>query len=497
MKVIIGVDPHKATHQAVAVDDREAEIDRISVRATRNQTERLLAWSAPFAERVWAVEGAGGLGYLLGQQLVDAGETVVDVPATLAARTRVLASGRSNKTDPNDAWSVAITALRHETLCRVEPASHTEVLRLLAKRNTDIGNQRCRLVSRLHSLLVELAAGGIAKEINASDVDRFLAAVTPATPSEQLRYDLAVELLDDIRRLDAQLKASHRRIRVAITASGTTVTDLFGIGPIIAAALIGYTGDIARFVTGITTRPTTAPPRSSSPPAGAPCTGCPSAATATSTTPSTWRRSASSVSRTRRDGRTSTASSPRARPRRKDPSAEAPDQQRRLPASRRRRRAAPTDPKGPGGHRERLKASVAGSHPYRPALRRSHSRTRTQRYARPTTSVDPARPRTTRGSLLTQRGFDRGHSISRGPGKACGTTHSLHLGRIGRPASTAMRASREPRRTAHIVHISRAASRTGRSRVHRRSVHLPVGQPSTSPRRRDQDQGTSAHTLRR
>ena len=247
MKVIIGVDPHKATHQAVAVNDREAEIDRISVRATRTQTERLLAWSTPFTDRVWAVEGAGGLGYLLAQQLVDAGETVVDVPATLAARTRVLASGRSNKTDPNDAWSVAVTALRHDALRQVAPASHTEVLRLLAKRNTDIGNQRCRLVSRLHSLLVELAAGGIAKEINASDVDRFLAEVTPTTPSEQTRFDLAVELLDDIRRLDNQLKVSHRRIRVAVTASATTVTDLFGIGPIIAAALIGYTGDIGRF----------------------------------------------------------------------------------------------------------------------------------------------------------------------------------------------------------------------------------------------------------
>jgi transposase len=187
------------------------------------------------------------LGYLLAQQLVDAGEIVVDVPATLAARTRVLASGRSNKTDPNDAWSVAITALRHDALRRVEPASHTDVLRLLAKRNTDIGNQHCRLVSRLHSLLVELAAGGIAKEINASDVDRFLSAIAPSTPSEQTRYDLAVELLDDIRRLDEQLKTSHRRIRVAITASATTVTELFGIGPIIAAALIGYTGDISRF----------------------------------------------------------------------------------------------------------------------------------------------------------------------------------------------------------------------------------------------------------
>ena len=247
MKVIIGVDPHKATHQAVAIDDREAEIDRISVRATCTQTDRLLAWSATFDERVWAIEGAGGLGYLLSQQLVGAGETVVDVPATLAARTRVLASGRSNKTDPNDAWSVAITALRHRELRSVEAASHTEVLRLLAKRNTDIGNQRCRLVSRLHSMLAELAAGGIAKEINASDVDRFLAEVSPTTPTEQARYDLVVELLDDVRRLDDQLKVSHRRIRAAVAASNTTVTELFGVGPIIAAALIGYTGDVTRF----------------------------------------------------------------------------------------------------------------------------------------------------------------------------------------------------------------------------------------------------------
>jgi transposase len=69
----------------------------------------------------------------------------------------------------------------------------------------------------------------------------------PTTPVEQTRYDLAVELLEDIRRLDAQLKASHKRIRTAVRASSTTVTDLFGVGPIIAAMLIGYTGDVSRF----------------------------------------------------------------------------------------------------------------------------------------------------------------------------------------------------------------------------------------------------------
>ena len=67
------------------------------------------------------------------------------------------------------------------------------------------------------------------------------------TPVEQTRYDLALELLGDIRRRDEQLKVSHQRIRAAVVASGSTVTELFGIGPVIAAMLIGYTGDIGRF----------------------------------------------------------------------------------------------------------------------------------------------------------------------------------------------------------------------------------------------------------
>jgi transposase len=237
--VIIGVDPHKASHHAFAVDKHEAEVAQLAVRATRTQTERLLAWAAPFTSRTWAIEGADGMGYLLSQQLVAAGEHVVDVPATLAARTRVLGSTRSNKTDPNDARSVALTALRHVGLRAVAPVGHDEVLRLLAKHNTDIGDRRTQVVCRLHALLAELAPGGIAKEIYASDVDRFLADLTPTNAVERTRYELAAELLDDVRRLDEQLTASHKRIRAAVVASSTSVTDLFGIGPIIAAMLIG------------------------------------------------------------------------------------------------------------------------------------------------------------------------------------------------------------------------------------------------------------------
>ena len=74
-----------------------------------------------------------------------------------------------------------------------------------------------------------------------------LERIEPTSPAEAARRDQAVELLADVQRLDEQLKASHKRICVAIAASQTTLTDLFGVGPTIACYLIGFTGDISRF----------------------------------------------------------------------------------------------------------------------------------------------------------------------------------------------------------------------------------------------------------
>jgi len=247
MTVIIGIDPHKSTHTAVAICGDEAELASITLRATCQQTDRLLKWAEPLGPRTWAIESAGGLGYLLSQQLVDAGEHVVDVPATLASRVRVLGSGRSNKNDANDALSVAIAALRAPGLQTVRAAEHNEVLRLLAKRNHDIGRLRNKVVNRLHAQLAALAPGGISKELNASDADGLLENFDPSSAAEQIRYDLALELLEDVRRLDRQLKESHKRIKVAVQASKTSLTDLYGVGPILACAIIGYTGDVRRF----------------------------------------------------------------------------------------------------------------------------------------------------------------------------------------------------------------------------------------------------------
>jgi transposase len=247
MTVMIGVDPHQGSHTAVAVDGDEVEVGRVVVRASRGQVDELIVWASRFGDCMWAVESVDGLGYLLGQQLVAAGERVLDVPATLAARVRVLASGRSQKTDANDGYSIAVAALHAPQLRHVERADHAAVLRLLAKRNKQLGSARTAAACRLHTLVAELVPGGISKDITPNRAARLLAGITPSDAVEATRHELALGHLADVRRLDTELHALHRRMADAVAASGTSVTELFGFGPVGAAIAVGYTRDVGRF----------------------------------------------------------------------------------------------------------------------------------------------------------------------------------------------------------------------------------------------------------
>ena len=245
--VLIGVDPHKGSHTAVVVDGNEHELGRLTVRADRRQLERMLTFAAPFGERTWAIESAGGLGFLLAQQLVAAGEDVVDVPPTLAARVRLLGSGRGSKNDPNDALSTAIAALRDPHLRIVVAEDHAMVLRMLADRYQDLTRLRTQAVCRLHALLAALTPGGVQKRLSANGAAAVLRRVHPISAVEVERKNLALELVADIRRLDRMAKTVKARAKVAVAASGTSVTDVNGVGPIVAAILIGHAGDITRF----------------------------------------------------------------------------------------------------------------------------------------------------------------------------------------------------------------------------------------------------------
>jgi hypothetical protein len=143
--VMIGVDPHKASHTAVAIGRAEEPLGELRVRASAAQAERLLAWAAAWPERTWAVEGAGGLGHLLAQQLLSAGERVLDVQPKLGARVRLLAAGNVNKNDPNDARSVAVAALRSPGVREARPDDHAAVLKVWSKRRRDLASSRTQV----------------------------------------------------------------------------------------------------------------------------------------------------------------------------------------------------------------------------------------------------------------------------------------------------------------------------------------------------------------
>src|SRR5438552_4249297 len=165
--VMIGVDPHKGSHTAVAIGADEVPVGLVRVRACAAQAERLLTWAKSWPERIWAVEGAAGLGHLLAQQLVAAGEQVLDVQPKLAARVRLLNTGTVNKNDPNDARSVAVAAMRSPNIRAVAVEDHASVMKLWVRRHRDLSRTRNRIVCRLHAILCDLVAGGFPKQLSA------------------------------------------------------------------------------------------------------------------------------------------------------------------------------------------------------------------------------------------------------------------------------------------------------------------------------------------
>ncbi len=246
-QVIIGIDPHKGSHTALALDEREGELGQLRVIAAPGQVQQLQRWAASWPERVWAIEGARGLGRLLAQQLIGAGEQVVDVQPKLAARVRLLNTGKVNKNDPNDARSVAVAALRTHSALDVIAENETSVLKLWSRRYQDLGSLRTQLVCRLHAVLCDLVPGGFVRRISATQAIRVLDSVDVHGPVAAAKLELARELVADLQRIDAQRIAVKRRLAKAVTATNTTVTEIYGVGPIIAAAVLGYAGDIRRF----------------------------------------------------------------------------------------------------------------------------------------------------------------------------------------------------------------------------------------------------------
>ena len=250
MKVLIGVDPHKASLAVAAVDEAKGQLlERASFTQDRTGLRHLERWARRFPERRWAVENAGGLGRYLAMRLAAAEESVVDVPPKLSARVRVLSTGNARKNDEVDALATALAASRNERLASVDPEDSSEALRLLCERREDLVAERTRALNRLHALLRDLLPGGVARSLSADRAARILRGIRPKGASARLRRRLASEVLRDVRTLDRKIADLNGRIEAEVEASGTTLTNIFGIGPILAARIIGTVGDVGRFPT--------------------------------------------------------------------------------------------------------------------------------------------------------------------------------------------------------------------------------------------------------
>jgi transposase len=160
-----------------------------------------------------------------------------------------MGSGRWQKNDPNDARSIAIAALRSDRLAVVESDDHGVVLRLLVKRHRDMARLRSNTAAVSTLCSSNSLRAGVGMKISAGNASELLDRI--GVVGETIRYRILVarELVDDITRPDEILTASKKRIAMGVQASGTSLTNIVGVGPYGPAIIIGYTKDITRFPT--------------------------------------------------------------------------------------------------------------------------------------------------------------------------------------------------------------------------------------------------------
>jgi transposase len=152
MAVMIGIDPHEGSRTAVAEGAAGQPLGKVCIRACPAQAGQLVTGAAGLAGADLGGGGRAGLGRL-GQKRVAAGERVLDVQPKLAARVRLLHTGNTGKSDPNDGLSVAVAALRSAANREVAADDHATVLKVWAKRHRDLSRAYHQVACWLHVVL--------------------------------------------------------------------------------------------------------------------------------------------------------------------------------------------------------------------------------------------------------------------------------------------------------------------------------------------------------
>jgi len=267
-RVVIAVDPHKASWTAAAVGSGLQPLATIRVPVSREGYQGLRQFAKRWPDATWAVEGAGGLGAPLVTQLCADGIAALDVPAKLATRVRMLSTGHGRKNDDADAVSVGVAALAAAGLRSVVIDEAITALRALVEHRDDMVKTRTQTVNRLHVLLTQLLPAGASRNLSADHAAQLLRSVRPRSIGPRTLRRLAVELIGEVRHIDRRIATTTSEISAAVTACASTLTELRGIGDLSAGKILARVGDITRFRSpaAFASYTGTVPPRSRCPP---------------------------------------------------------------------------------------------------------------------------------------------------------------------------------------------------------------------------------------
>ena len=218
-KVFIGVDPHKLSATIEVVDHRERVLAKGRFATDKAGYAAMRKHVAGWPHRVWAVEGSNGAGRPLAQRLLADGEQVVDVPAKLSARARVLDTGHNRKTDAHDAHAVAVVAVRTAGLRVLSYDVELETLRMLADRREELTRASHPDRQPAPTPPGELRPGKAKKDITALQAKAILATLRPRDLAGKTRRRLAAEQLTELAAIEKKIKASTAELKVMVQAT--------------------------------------------------------------------------------------------------------------------------------------------------------------------------------------------------------------------------------------------------------------------------------------
>ena len=247
MAVFFGVDSHKRSLAISAVDEVGRELARAEFANSPDGHCSLIAWTLDQGDpRRLGVEGSGGLGRALAQELLTAGFEVVDVPGALTDRERRRLV-RKGKSDPQDALAIARVTLREQTLEPLTPDGSARELKLLCDYREQLCSERTRLQNRLHADLVALAPGYEQDCPNLVAKRHLEAAARVLRGLGGIQAELARKRLHGLDRLDREILQLEKRLETLVAQTATGLTSLVGIGPLGAARVLAEVRDVRRF----------------------------------------------------------------------------------------------------------------------------------------------------------------------------------------------------------------------------------------------------------